>query len=524
LPKNPTTKSRSRQPEKRLVLRNLTLADFDRLVALGERCFPGMKPWQREQIESQLKLFPEGQVVIEYDGRVVASASSLIVEFSEYSDWANWKEIADAGFIRNHDPEGDTIYGIEIMVDPELRGMKLSRRLYDARKKLVRDKNLARIIIGGRIPGYHVHAHEMTAREYVDRVVAKELTDPVLTPQLANGFVLKRLIPDYLPSDVESCGYATFLEWANVDYRPQPGRQPRELSVVRLCVVQYEMRAVRDFAEFATNCEYFVDAASEHRADFVVFPELFTLQLLATLKRVRPGLAARELAALSPRIVALFTKLALRHNVNIVGGSMFTLGEGGELHNTAYLYRRDGTRGRQDKIKTTPNERKWWGVTPGSSVEAFDTDRGRVAIFLGHDIEFPELGRIAAAKGAEIFFVPFSTAERRNYLRVSLCGQARSVENHVYTILSGCVGNLPNVENADVHYAESAVYTPADFGFSRDAIAAASPPNVETLIVQDVDLDQLRRYRRESAAQRWQDRRKDLFRLTWKDETGEHEA
>lgn len=516
--------SRPHHPQKQMVLRNLTLADFDQLVALGERCFPGMKPWQREQIESQHKLFPEGQVVIEYDGRVVASASCLIVEFSEYSDWANWKEIADAGFIRNHDPEGDTIYGIEIMVDPALRGMKLSRRLYDARKKLAREKNLARIIIGGRVSGYHLHEGDMSAHEYVDRVVAKELTDPVLTPQLANGFVLKRLIPDYLPSDKESCGYATFLEWANVDYQPDPARHPRDVSVVRLCVVQYEMRAVKDFAEFTTNCEYFVDAASDDRADFVVFPELFTLQLLATLERARPGLAARQLAELSPRIVELFTTLALRYNVNIIGGSMFTLGTTGQLHNTSYLYRRDGTRGRHDKINVTPNERKWWGVMPGSSVEVFDTDRGNIAIFLGHDIEAPELGRIAAAKGAEIFFVPFNTSERRGYLRVSLCSQARSIENHVYTVISGCVGNLPNVENADVHYAESAVYTPADFGFSRDAVAAASGPNVETLLVQDVDLDLLRRYRQESAAQQWRERRKGLFRLTWKDETGEHEA
>ena len=40
------------------------------------------------------------------------------------------------------------------MVDPEFRGMKLSRRLYDARRQLARDHNLRGIIIGGRIPGY----------------------------------------------------------------------------------------------------------------------------------------------------------------------------------------------------------------------------------------------------------------------------------------------------------------------------------------------------------------------------------
>ena len=71
-----------------------------------------------------------------------------------YAEWHDWREIADGGFIRNHNTEGNTLYGIEIMVDPEYRGMRLARRLYDARKKLAREKNLMRIVLGGRIPGF----------------------------------------------------------------------------------------------------------------------------------------------------------------------------------------------------------------------------------------------------------------------------------------------------------------------------------------------------------------------------------
>jgi len=67
--------------------------------------------WQREQLTSQLSIFPEGQLCIEYEGRLVASSSSLILDFALYSQWHNWKEIADAGFIRNHNPEGNTLYG-----------------------------------------------------------------------------------------------------------------------------------------------------------------------------------------------------------------------------------------------------------------------------------------------------------------------------------------------------------------------------------------------------------------------------
>ena len=105
------------------------------------------------------------------------------------------------------------------MVNPEFRGMKLSRRIYDVRKQICREKNLERMIIGGRIPGYHKYADKMSAREYVEQVMAKATFDPVLTAQVANSFALKGLIPNYVPDDEQSPGYATHLEWLNFDYK-----------------------------------------------------------------------------------------------------------------------------------------------------------------------------------------------------------------------------------------------------------------------------------------------------------------
>lgn len=192
--------------ESRLRLRLMTEDDFDSVVAIQLACFPGMKPWAREQIASQLTLFPEGQMVIEIDDAIVASASCLMLDSSSHSEWHDWKLSTDNGYIRNHDPQGDVLYGIEIMVSPAFRKMKLSRRLYDARKHVARARNLKGIMIGGRIPGYGAHAAAMSASEYVQQVIRKDLIDPVLTPQLSNGFVLKGLIPDYLPADSESRG------------------------------------------------------------------------------------------------------------------------------------------------------------------------------------------------------------------------------------------------------------------------------------------------------------------------------
>lgn len=500
--------------ETHIRVRPLRIEDFDALIELQRVCFVGMSTWKREQIESQLQVFPDGQLCIEYEGEIVASSSCLIVDFSQHEDWHNWSKIADNGYIRSHDPEGDTLYGIEIMVNPEYRGMKLARRLYDARKELARTHNVQRIVIGGRIPGYGKHADSLTAREYVEKVMDRAIYDPVLTAQSANGFVLQRLIPDYFPSDDESRGYATFLEWANLDYVPEASLRMSTVAPVRICVVQYQMRKIDSVEEFATQCRFFVDCASDYKSDFVVFPELFTTQLLSCIDASSPADAARKLAEYTPQYLELFTELAVSFNVNIIGGSQFAI-EDDKLYNISYLFRRNGTIGKQYKLHVTPNERRWWGVNPGNKMEVFSTDRGKIAIQICYDVEFPELSRYAAAEGAKIIFVPFNTDERHGYLRVRYCAQARCIENHVFVAVSGCVGCLPFVDNADLHYAQSSIFSPSDISFNRDGIAAECTPNIETVVVHDVDVELLRRHRRHGSVQNWNDRRTDMYRINF---------
>lgn len=506
--------------EKKIRVRGLTMEDYPAVVAMQQRCFPGMALWGRDQIESQLRTFPEGQICIEYQGRLVASSSSLIVDYDLYEDWHDWKRVADGGYIRNHTPTGDTLYGIEIMVDPEFRGMHLARRLYDARKKLCRELNLARIVIGGRIPGFGDQPPEMTAREYVEQVVARGLYDPVLTTQVANGFELRALIPEYFPSDTASRGYATHLEWINLDYVRDPRRTWHRVTLARLCAVQYQMRPVEGWEDFETQCAFFVDAASNSKADYVVFPELITHQLLGLESERRPAEAVRAVAARTPQYLDFFAGVAVKHNVNILGGSQFTLEED-RLRNVAYLFRRDGTIERQARIHVSADERRWWGVEPGDEIHVFDTDRARVAILTSYDIQFPELARIAVGQGAQILFVPFSAEDRTGYLRVRYCAQARAIENGVFVVVAGSTGNLPFVEHADVHYAQSGIFTPLDYSFARDGVAGESTPNVETLVIADVDLDLLRRHRSAPAVQPWNDRRRDLYGVTWRRGDGE---
>ncbi len=497
--------------------RPLEFSDYEAVTELQEQCFPGMKVWTKSQFRSMIKQFQEGQIGIFYDDKLIASSCSLIVDVDEYADNHTWEEVTDNGHIRNHDPEADTLYGIEVMVDPEYRNMKIGRRLYELRKELCNKLNLRRILIGGRLPGYHKYKDEYSIIEYIQAVMEKKVYDPVITFQLKNGFVIKRIIRDYLKEDKESCGYAALLEWVNLEYRQKSAKRKITSHPVRICCVQYQMRKISNFGDFAQQVEYFVDVASDYKSDFVLFPELLTTQLLSFQEEKRPGLAARELTKFTDDYLELFNTLSIRYNINIIGGSHFAL-EDDKVYNISYLFRRDGTIDRQYKLHVTPSERRWWGIQPGPKLNIFDTDRARIAILICYDAEFPELARLAVAKGAQIIFIPYCTDERHGFTRLRICAQARAIENQVYTAIAGTVGNIPSVENMDIQYAQSAIFTPSDFPFARDGVASTSEANTEMVVIADVDLELIRRVRYHGTVTPLKDRRTDLYDIKFKDE------
>lgn len=499
---------------KKIKLRTIKKEDFPHIIELQNRCFPGMKPWNETQFNNLLTIFPEGQKCIQYGKKIIASSSSLIINFEEYSESASWNELTDGGNITNHNKYGDTLYGMEMMVDPQYQGMKLSRRLYDARKETARKFNLKKIIAGGRLPNYYKYATTLSIDEYVEKVINRTLYDPVLTAQLSNGFSLRKVLPGYLPGDKESAGYATLLEWKNYSYQSKQDEGTSQSHYVRVSAIQYQMRSIQNFEEFEKYCEFFVDTSSDYRSDFVVFPEMITLQLLSFLPKNKPGEAVRQLSEYTPQYERLFTRLAIKYNINIIAGSHFNVEEG-NLYNISYLFRRDGTFEKQYKIHITPHEKKWWGVKSGDKMKVFNTDKGKIAILICYDCEFPELARIAVSKGAKIIFVPFNTDDRRAYLRVRYCAQARAIENQIYVIITGCVGNLPEVENLDVHFSQSAIFTPSDVEFHREGIASEATPNTETLIYQDLDLNMLKRNREMGSVQTWNDRAQGFYKLTY---------
>lgn len=511
----------SRKKAATLEVRVAIPADVPGVLALISRTYPGVQNYSTGQILGQINNFPEGQFVAVLEGTIVGYCASSRIDEEVALAPHDWATISGNGFGSRHDSTGDWLYGIEMAVDARRRGLRIGKRLYETRRALAERLDLRGIVFGGRMPGYARAKSKVSGPdEYLTQVEAGRLRDPVIGFQLANGFTPIGVLKDYLPFDRASGGFAAHMVWRNpyVDPNEPPAfRVPRGVESVRLATVQFQARAVKDFDEFVRNVEYFVDVAADYRSDFVVFPELFTMSLLSfETETLSPMAAIDRLTEHRSPIVAELSRMALRYNINIVGGSHPTRTDDGSVQNVAYVCLRDGSVHAQEKIHPTPNEAFWWKIKGGNSLDVIQTDMGPIGVLICYDSEFPELARRLVDQGARIIFVPFCTDNRQGYMRVRYCAQARAIENQCFVVLSGNVGNLPGVDNMDVQYAQSCILTPCDFPFARDGVAAEASENIETLTIADVNLADLTWARAEGTVRNLSDRRFDLYRIDWK--------
>lgn len=500
----------------RIELRNLELTDFLQLKESMVRAYPNWEDfWTRKQLRQLLDIFPEGQLAVLVNDKIVGVALSIIVDYAAFGNDHTYEQITAQDTFVTHDPDGDVLYGIEIFIHPDYRGMRLGRRLYDARKELCENLNLKSIIFGGRIPKYNEYADQMEPKEYIQKVRHREIYDPTLTFQLSNDFYPIKVLKNYASGDVESLDYAVLLAWNNVYYQEKPKVVNQQKTVIRLGLVQWQMRSFKDIDALIEQMEFFVDAVSDYQSDFIVFPEFFNAPLMAPYNHLPEPNAIRELAAYSDALRKQAQDFAVNYNVNIILGSMPYL-DGDRLLNVGFLCRRDGSFERYEKIHITPSESSAWGMVGGDKVKALETDCGKIGVLICYDSEFPELSRILADQGMKILFVPFLTDTPNGFTRVRSCAMARAIENECYVAIAGCVGNLPRVNNMDIQFAQSAVYTPADFAFPTNGIKAEAPPNTEMTVIADVDLELLKELHEHGSVRNLKDRRSDLYELRLK--------
>lgn len=492
----------------------LSMSDYQELKSTMIEVYEALPTpyWEEHHIESLIKKFPEGQIVIKINGEIAGVALSIIVNYDNFSDKHTYSEITQNYSFDTHTNQGDMIYGIDVFIKPEFRGMRLGRRLYDYRKELCERLNLKGIAFGGRIPNYYKYAKELSPKEYIEKVKRKEINDPVLNFQMSNDFHPSKILKGYLEGDEASGEFAVLLEWDNIYYEKPNKKATTKKKIVRLGLVQWQMRPYKNLNELLQQAEYFIDTLSGYRSDFALFPEFFNAPLMAENNHLSEPDAIRELAKHTYDIVQKFSEFAISYNINIISGSMPEMKDG-HLYNVGYLCRRDGTIERYEKIHVTPDEAKVWGMQGGHGLKTFDTDCGKIGILICYDSEFPELSRLLADEGMDILFVPFLTDTQNGYSRVRHCSQARAIENECYVAIAGSVGNLPNVHNMDMQFAQSMVFTPCDFAFPSNGIKAEATPNTEMILIADVDIDLLRELNEFGSVKNLKDRRADVFEL-----------
>ncbi len=502
---------------KKVEVRNLKIEDYQELKTSMIEAYsnwPGAY-WKEDRISKLLEVFPEGQLAVVADDVLVGCALAIIVDYKQFGDEHTYKEITADYTFDTHSADGDVLYGIDIFISPDFRGYRLGRRLYDTRKELCERLNLKAIIFGGRLPNYHKYASSMKPKEYIDKVKFKEIYDPTLSFQLSNDFHVKKLLTGYLPGDKESKDYATLLQWDNIFHTKKNSKLQENKSVVRLGLIQWQMRPYKSLDELFQQVEYFIDAVSGYKCDFALFPEFFNAPLMAEWNELSEPEAIRQLAIYTDDIRERFTQLAISYNINIITGSMPLL-ENGNLYNVGFVCQRNGVWDKYEKIHITPDEVKCWGMLGGNKIRTFDTDCGKIGVCICYDIEFPELSRIMSAQGIKILFVPFLTDTQNGYSRVRNCAQARAIENECYVAIAGSVGNLPKVHNMDIQFAQAVVFTPCDFAFPVNGIKSEATPNTEMILVVDVDLNLLKELHEHGSVKNLKDRRTDLYDVVLK--------
>ena len=279
---------------------------------------------------------------------------------------------------------------------------------------------------------------------------------------------------------------------------------------LRVSAVQYHLHTIDSFEDFALQCEHYLKAALEFDSEFILYPEFFTTQLLSIKGQNGQTLTINDLPNFTEQYRNLFTTLAKKNKVHIIAGTHVVEVEG-KLRNRAHLFYPDGKIGTQDKLHITPTEVNAWNMSRGEGINIFETEKGKMAILTCYDIEFPEIVRMAKARGADVIFCPSCTDDRHGFHRVRYTSHARAIENQVYVVLTGTVGALPTVDFMHANFGQAAIISPNDVPFPPKGLLAEGEINHDMLVTADLDLKLLYAVREKGSVTTWRDRRVDLY-------------
>lgn len=276
------------------------------------------------------------------------------------------------------------------------------------------------------------------------------------------------------------------------------------MANVRISAVPFKAGPVSSFDDFADHVTRLVEQAATEKPDVVVFPELFTAELVNFFEETDIAEILARLTKYTEDYLSLFRGLAKDKAFYIVGGSHLRDVDG-KFYNTAHLFTPEGKVWEQQKCHMVPLERPW--VSPGDELKIFETEKVKFSILTCYDLEFPETSRLMTLRGADLLISPSATLDEQGYWCVRHCGHSRCIEDQVYVVHCSLLGNVAGLP----FWGMASVLTPCDAGFPPKGIAAESPLNEEVVVTADLDTEMLYEHRRKGTVTTLKDRRWDVL-------------
>ena len=273
--------------------------------------------------------------------------------------------------------------------------------------------------------------------------------------------------------------------------------------MIRLAACQYAIELHETWDAYADHLQGLCAEAVAAGARLLLLPEYAGLVLSGQLSGEQRGDLLGSIAGIQPLIgawAALCERMARRWGIYLQPGSVPVLDNDGAYRNRAWLFGPEGPLGYQDKLMMTRFEREQWGISAGQGLRVFDTALGRVGILICYDNEFPVLARQLAELGADLILAPSCTDTEAGYHRVRIGAQARALENQIAVLQSPTVGLAAWSPALDENIGRAGLFVPPDHGMPGDgvvALSAALEPGRSQWLVCDVDLEEVRRVRRE---------------------------
>ena len=213
-------------------IRLLEPSDYDPIIEICKTVYPTEEPYTVEQLEDHRQVFPQGQFVAVDETRdeVAGVHFTLRLRMADFHVDDSWNILTGGGSFLDHNPEGPTLYGADIMVHPNHQHHGLAHALTDQARFLVQEEGLWRLVGASRLPGYGKYAATIGVEQYVEMVLAGTAFDPVLSLHLKDGWTIVRPIHGYLQHDEDSAGWAVVIQWVNPACPPPPEFELRNLK------------------------------------------------------------------------------------------------------------------------------------------------------------------------------------------------------------------------------------------------------------------------------------------------------